>query len=99
MATVTVHRGSKTYGGLRKVKVVLDEQTVGAIGRNDSVRIPVAPGQHVLYVKMDWARSPELTIVAGDGDLTIDVEMPGVFEGTWKSFLQPRNTFGLAVRP
>ena len=98
MATLTVVRDSKMYGGLRKLKVVLDDQTIGGIGRDESLQVTLQPGPHNLYVKMDWARSPVLEFVSGDRDVVIDAHMPGVFEGTWKSFLAPRKTFGLSAR-
>jgi capsid portal protein len=45
---------------LRKYKVLLDGKTIGAIANGETKSFEVKPGDHSLFLKIDWARSNKL---------------------------------------
>jgi len=42
---------------LRNYKVILDGKEVGHIADGETLKCDVAPGEHTLYLKIDYARS------------------------------------------
>lgn len=97
MANVHVRRGSQLSGSVRNLKVFVDGTEVGAVKRNETVMFAIDPGDHDVYVKMDWVRSPALTITATDGsNVHLLAVLPEHRLQAFKSLLQPRK--GLTLR-
>jgi hypothetical protein len=57
--------------------VVLDGTEAGKIKRGERVEIPVSPGDHEVFLRIDWARSPALNITAGAGEVVELACRPG----------------------
>lgn len=68
MTSITVFREFKDAGALRKYKVMLDGDNVGKIKIGQTLEIPVEPGVHELYVKVDWSRSKKTMFTVVDGE-------------------------------
>lgn len=62
-ATIQIDRAS---GGLvdrlRAYRVILDGHEVGKIRRGERITFDVDPGRHEIYLKIDWCRSPTITL-------------------------------------
>lgn len=62
-ATIHIER---ELGGLadrlRAYRVILDGHEVGKIRRGERITLDVDPGRHEIYLKIDWARSPTITL-------------------------------------
>ena len=59
---IKITRGSENFGVFRKLKVFIDDSHAGDLLGNETVAFSVAPGNHNVYVKMDWCRSPVQTV-------------------------------------
>jgi hypothetical protein len=64
---------SRAPGGwrdrLRRYQVVLDGEQVAAIKRGERIDLPVSPGTHSIFLKIDWARSPRLQLDIAPGQV------------------------------
>ena len=97
MANVQVRRGSQISGAIRGLKIFIDGHGAGVVKRNETVRLAVQPGDHEVYVKMDWVRSPALAITAAEGaDVRLLAILPEGRLQTLISLLRPRK--GLTLR-
>lgn len=47
---------------LRSYEVLVDDQPVGSIRRNQTLEIPVSPGTHTICLEIDWCSSNELVV-------------------------------------
>src|SRR5690242_13723550 len=62
---------SRDYTGLaRRLNVYLDGIQIGSVKSGDTETFMVAPGQHSLYVRMDWKRSDALSLNLESGTTT-----------------------------
>jgi len=52
---------------LRAYKVLVDDQEVGEIKQQGDLVLPVAPGRHVVQLKLDWCCSPKIDIEVSKG--------------------------------
>jgi hypothetical protein len=60
---VVVERPAKGYTDrLRGYRVMVDGRAVGHLLPGRSVQAPVEPGEHVVQLRIDWARSRGLTV-------------------------------------
>lgn len=57
---ITINRQSAWGDSLRTYKIFLDGKHIGDIADSESVKLPVNPGEHELYLKIDYARSKKL---------------------------------------
>ena len=53
---------------LRKYKVVLDDVQTDEIKQDQTLKIEVEPGEHTLFLKIDWASSNKLLFNAKLGE-------------------------------
>lgn len=53
---------------LRKYVIVIDGAVAGRIGRGQTVELPVTPGRHEIFLKVDWCRSPSMELDAISGE-------------------------------
>lgn len=56
---------------LRSYRVIVDGQEVARIANGAEVTIPLAPGGHVVHLRVDWCRSPLLRITVAPGQPAI----------------------------
>ena len=67
MTKLRLNRDSGYADRIRDYHVVLDGKKVARIGNGESIEIPVEPGKHELYMKIDWCRSNKIEFEAQDG--------------------------------
>jgi hypothetical protein len=65
-ATITLSRPRRGRDGLRAYRVVVDGRPVAKLRQGRTCAIPVVPGRHRLYVRLDWwLRCPEVEVNLG----------------------------------
>ena len=53
----------KAYGdSFRKYKVFLNGKKVGEISEEETFLLSVEPGDHEIFLKIDWCRSPKMRV-------------------------------------
>ena len=81
---VRLERASEIADFLRAYKVVLDGNEVSRIRRGKEVTFEVAPGQHRLWLRIDWCESNALDFVSDGAALEFEC---GSNFGGWRAFL------------
>jgi hypothetical protein len=59
-------RGSRDL--FRAYTVIVDDTRVAKVKRGQTVRLPVSPGRHEVYLRIDWCRSPAIEIDVAPGE-------------------------------
>lgn len=54
---------------LRRYQVIIDGEQTAMIKRGQRLDLPVLPGQHTVFLQIDWARSPQLEVDAPPGEV------------------------------
>jgi hypothetical protein len=72
--TLRIVRRSQFADWLRSYKILLDGNAVGSSARNSVLDLEVPSGPHTIEARVDWGRSPPLTIDAAPGK-RIDIEV------------------------
>ena len=49
--------------------VMIDDQEVAKVRRSQRLELPVTPGRHEVFLKIDWCRSPTVTVDAQPGEI------------------------------
>jgi hypothetical protein len=64
---------SRVPGGwrdrVRRYQVIIDGERVAMIKRGQRIDLPVTPGRHVVFLQIDWARSPQLDVDVPPGEV------------------------------
>ncbi len=69
-AVVVITRGRGGWRDrFRSYVVMIDENDAGSVRRGERLEIPVAPGHHQIFLKIDWCRSPTIELDAGPDDV------------------------------
>lgn len=63
MAIIKIKRDSGYADRIRVYHVMLDGQMVGKISNGESIEIAIEPGNHELFLKIDWCRSNKIDFV------------------------------------
>ncbi|MDZ4836823.1 MAG: hypothetical protein SGJ27_23830 [Candidatus Melainabacteria bacterium] len=65
---IEIKRTSQHFAKIRTIKIFLDGVEVHGIKDGESKILEVAPGAHTLHAKIDWCKTPEVSIqtVAGE---------------------------------
>jgi hypothetical protein len=67
-ATISVTRQAGGYTDrARAYKVLVDGEEKATVKHGQTADVEVAPGQHELQMKVDWATSPPLRVELADG--------------------------------
>jgi len=91
--SLTVTRSNDSAGILRKLKVRVDGETVGALRPGQTLTIEVGAGVHTVQGAMDWARSPVLEISGPDPSaITLSFEFA---RGFLRTFTDPENAISI----
>lgn len=64
---VTIARASAYVDRARAYKIMIDGHEVGRIKNDTSQTLSVPAGSHELFLKVDWATSPPLTVDVSPG--------------------------------
>jgi hypothetical protein len=101
VATVLIQRASgRRRDKWREYQIIADGRQVGAIGEGQSIALSVTPGDHELFLRIDWARSEKLHFRLGRGEVAEFACSPGGRHGpsvtTGGSTVRARDRFGEA---
>ena len=66
-ATIKINRDSGYVDRIRAYHVVLDGEKITKISNGGSVELDVEPGEHELYLKIDWCRSNKINFSISEG--------------------------------
>ena len=69
MSVVVIHRGSSWQDRGRKYRVLVDGGQRAEIGNDETVQVPVTPGEHMLRLQIDWCRSRDLPVSIRHGEI------------------------------
>ena len=97
-ATLRLFRRSTYRDRVRAYKVILDGEKIGDIRNGEEETFPIAPGRHVLKLKIDWAGSPEMTFDVATGE-TASFECGGDWSRTTMTDMFFRPQSYIALRP
>ncbi len=53
----------------RSYAVMIDGEQVAKVRRGQRLELPLAPGRHDVFLKIDWCRSPRLDVDARPGEV------------------------------
>ncbi|PRC92909.1 hypothetical protein [Solimicrobium silvestre] len=57
----------------RDYVILVDGKELGRVGNGSEIEIQIKPGTHTVQLKIDWCRSPKITItVATEQAITLD---------------------------
>lgn len=70
---------------LRSYKIVVDEKEMGIIKAGESVQVSIEPGNHRVYLKIDWCRSNIIEFTA-KAEVEYKIECGSSLLG-WRIFL------------
>ena len=71
MGRLRVHRDPNVWADrLRAYRLVVDGRERGAIKEGETLEIELPPGDHSVWMKIDWARSRKL-MVSGEQDVEL----------------------------
>ena len=58
MAIIKIHRPNNSIGRIRKFKVYVDNEKIGAVSNGETQEFQIASGKHNIYCKQDIFNSP-----------------------------------------
>jgi hypothetical protein len=67
-ASIDVERQEGWLDRARPYKVIIDGQRAGTVGHGQQQSFEVVPGAHEVFLKLDWCRSPKLTVDVASGE-------------------------------
>jgi hypothetical protein len=81
----------------RKYKVLVDAQEIGTVGDGEAQEFPLAPGEHSLRLKLDWAGSQTVPFVLAPGDVAVFRCRPGgrSWSALWQSLFARKRYISL----
>lgn len=82
MATITINRSSEWNNKARKIGIYIDGEKVGTLDDGESQVYKVEPGTHVVYAKIDWCRSPKISIDVNESSKET-LKLTGFKFGSW----------------
>lgn len=68
MSTIKLKRDSGYADRIRAYHVVIDGKKVTKINNGGNIEIEVEPGDHELFLKVDWCRSNKITFSITEGE-------------------------------
>jgi hypothetical protein len=90
-ATIVLTRGRQGYRDrFRSYAVLVDEAQVAKVKRGQTLRLPISPGRHKIYLRIDWCRSPGMDIDASPGEIiNIYCAPAGGMNEAYDAFVNP----------
>jgi hypothetical protein len=99
---VALTRARDGCGMMRNIDVFIDDHMVAAVPYGGRLEFPLLPGNHSMWVKMDWCRSPAYEVTLRPGEM-VELESCIPWRGFWAllsiptGLLRPARAF--VVRP
>ena len=85
---VQITRG-KTGNGVNAYKIFIDDVYRGKIGDNETKEFEVENGNHIVYAKILWYRSPKIDIYVDD--FVVELEVGNALDGVNPWTTTPEN--------
>ena len=85
MTSLKINRMDDTAAKFRKYKIIVDGENKGTIKNGKIVEIPIQPGDHELYLKIDWGRSNKIAFKIADGE---QVQFRCCYRGNGANFIR-----------
>lgn len=96
---IAVSRAEGGVGAFRAMAILVDGRKVASVLTGDRVVLDVSAASHQVSARMDWARSPDLTVqVSDDAVAEIAVSFP-LMSGVLNLALRPRRAILITARP
>ena len=70
---LTVTRNTGSYSMFRKIKILLDGEKIGEIGRNETLSFDVDGGLHSVSAKIDWVETNRISLDFSSGDKKVNI--------------------------
>jgi hypothetical protein len=80
MASLKIVRDSGYADLIRFYEIILDGKRVGKIWNGDTTELTVSPGQHSLFIRIDWCGSETIPFTVEEGS-SILFEVKNNFRG------------------
>lgn len=68
MSTITICRERGFYDLARSYQLLVDGDLAGEVGYGGTLTVAATPGKHAVQLKIDWCRSPEVTVLVTAGE-------------------------------
>jgi hypothetical protein len=81
MGTLKIRRVHQAINMMRGFKILLDSKPVGAVADGETAEFSLDPGVHEVTAKIDWCRSPPVTISVEPGHV-VELEV-GCNQSPW----------------
>jgi hypothetical protein len=86
---ITISRDRDLYGMARKYRIVIDGHEVARVANGQELTVPVAPGRHLVRVRLNRSHSNELQLdLEADTEARVRVRRAG---SGWTKFLFGRH--------
>ena len=82
---IEVKRSSQYANRMRAIEIFVDDKSVGKLANGESKVFEVMPGEHRVYAKIDWCKTPEISVSVDAGE-TATLKTGSELVG-WKIFL------------
>jgi hypothetical protein len=82
MAKIRIERNSEWNNKARAIGIYIDGEKVGTINDGEAQEYEVKNGEHEIYAKIDWCRSPKIALNINENE-TKTFKLGGFKYGTW----------------
>lgn len=86
MSTLKITRDSQFANKMRAYQIFLDEEQIGEIKNGSTFEYILTPGEHTLYLQIDWSKSKAHTFHVTDEEQIHTFQCGSRLRG-WKVFL------------
>ena len=83
-----ISRNKQYYDYLRKYKIILDGKLIGKIAKDELKSFNIEPGNHTIYLKIDWCRSNKINFHVSENE-DINFICENFSKNNFKGFLFP----------
>lgn len=86
MNKLTITRDSQFANKMRSYQIFLDEELIGEIKNGSTFEYTLTPGEHTLYLQIDWCKSKAHTFQVTDEEQEYNFQCGSRLKG-WRVFL------------
>lgn len=85
MTSLKIIRNSEFVAKYRKFKIMLNDENMGTIKTGETIEVPVQPGNHELYLKIDWCGSNTIKFSTKERE---QLQYRVCYRGDWFNIIQ-----------
>ena len=82
MAKIKIERNSEWNNRARAIGIYISDEKVGTINNGETQEYEVENGEHEIFAKIDWCRSPKIKLNLSENE-TKTIKLSGFKYGTW----------------